>query len=368
MWPDKRLQDLFGIETPIIQAPMAGSSTLEMALAVGDAGGLGSLACATLSVDELRDLLANACERSRNPFNVNFFTHADPAPEGSVDKAWLDRLAPFFEEFDAELPDELTAGAVQPFDEDRCAVLEALPPAVASFHFGLPAADLVNRIKAAGTKVISSATTVEEALWLAEGGCDAIIAQGYEAGGHRGMFLTTDVHTQIGTMALVPQIADAVEIPVIAAGGIADGRGIAAALALGASGVQIGTAYLFTDEADINPLYCDALQSAKDTPSSLTNVFSGRPARCLAYRIVREIGPVSHEVPVFPKGFSALAPLRAKAESTACRDFSAHYCGQAGALGRSASAAQLTRRLAEDTARRLQWLRDPAAGQSGVTG
>ena len=360
MWPDKRLQDLFGIEVPIIQAPMAGSSTLEMALAVGEAGGLGSLACAILDANGLRDLLAIAGERSRKPFNVNFFAHADPAPDRSADKAWLQRLAPFFEEFDAELPEELSTGAIQPFDEDRCAVLEALPPAVASFHFGLPAPEMVRRIKAAGTKVISSATTVEEAVWLAGQGCDAIIAQGCEAGGHRGMFLTGDIHTQMGTMALVPQIADAVDIPVIAAGGIADGRGIAAAFALGASGVQIGTAYLFADEASLNPLYRDALGSAKDVPSSLTNVFSGRPTRCLVNRIVREIGPMSDEAPAFPKGFAALAPLRSSAEDAACRDFSAHYCGQACALGHAAPAAQLTRDLAADTIRRLQAMAGPS--------
>jgi nitronate monooxygenase len=368
MWPDRRLQDLFAIELPIIQAPMAGSSTLEMALAVSDTGGLGSLACATLDADGLRDLLAAFRQRSQNPVNVNFFAHADPAPDVPTDKAWLQGLAPFFDEFGAELPDTLSAGAVQPFDAARCAVLEEFPPAVASFHFGLPEPGLVSRIKAAGTKVISSSTIVEEAVWLAERGCDAVIAQGYEAGGHRGMFLTGDVDTQIGTMALVPQIADAVDIPVIAAGGIADGRGIAAALALGASGVQIGTAFLFTDEASVNPLYRDALESTDVMHSSLTNIFSGRPARCLANRIVQEAGPMSEAAPAFPKGFAALAPLRARAEDAACRDFSAHYCGQSGALGSSTSAAQMTRNLAEDAARRLQWLTGPVRSQSGVTG
>ena len=361
MWPDHRLQELFAIDLPIIQAPMAGCSGLHMARAVAQAGGLGSLACATMSVQTLRQTLEEARAVSVRPLNVNFFAHVSPG-EGEIakDATWLARLKPAYEELDVEVPSKLSTGAIQPFDEARCAVIEELTPQVVSFHFGLPAADLVARVKRAGAKIISSATTVEEARWLEAHGCDAIIAQGVEAGGHRGMFLSLDIDTQVGTFALVPQIADAVNVPTIAAGGIADGRGIAAAFALGASGVLIGTAYLFTQEATINALYRDTLLSAcdpnTDRHTTLTNVISGRPTRVLTNRATRELGPMADDAPTFPKGFSALGPLRAKAETSSLRDFSAHYCGQAAALGRRSSAADLTKHLAEDAIQRLRSL------------
>jgi nitronate monooxygenase len=203
---------------------------------------------------------------------------------------------------------------------------------------------------------MSSATTVEEALWLEEHGCDVIIAQGYEAGGHRGMFLTDNLSTQVGTLALVPQVVDVVNVPVIAAGGIADGRGIAAAFALGASGVQIGTAYLFTPESLISPLHRAALRVACDDQTALTNVFSGRPARGLMNRIMREVGPISDVAPVFPTAGNALAPLKAKAEASGVSDFSSLWSGQSASLGREIGASDLTRQLAEEAAQRLSLL------------
>ncbi|MCW5772875.1 MAG: nitronate monooxygenase [Rhodospirillaceae bacterium] len=356
MWPDDRLRTLFGIDIPIVQAPMAGAASVEMARAVSGAGALGSLGCATHSAADLRDLLRMAQETGLAPLNVNFFVHAAPAESDAADAAWLRRLEPFYRQFGAAAPPALTAAPVEPFDDARCAAIEAHPPAVVSFHFGLPRPDLVRRIKAAGAKIVGSATTVAEACWLAARGCDAIVAQGYEAGGHRGMFLTEDVNSQIGSLALVPQIADAVSVPVIAAGGIGDGRGIAAAFALGAAGVQIGTGYLLARESAVNALYRGVL-AAGPMETAITNVFSGRPARCVANRATRELGPQAADAAAFPKGFSAIAPLRTEAEAAGLVDFSPHYCGQAAPLAKAAGAADLTRALAADAQRRLAALR-----------
>jgi nitronate monooxygenase len=344
MWPDNRFIDLVGSEHPIIQAPMAGSSSVYMAVAVSEAGGLGSLACATLDVEELREELASAGRMTDKPLNVNFFAHAKPKQNDEANAAWLKRLSGHYGDLGVEVPGRL-APPIQPFDDARCAVVEEFAPAVVSFHFGLPEKRLLRRLEKVGCKIISSATTVAEAKWLADQGCSAVIAQGYEAGGHRGMFLTDDINTQLGTFALVPQIVDAVDAPVIAAGGIADERGIVAALALGASAVQIGTAYLFTREATVNPLYENALREAGQSYTTVTNVFSGRPTRCLVNQAIREIGPMASEAPTFPLGFAAMGPLRKKAEAEGRRDFSAHYCGQAAPLGYATTSAALTRTL-----------------------
>lgn len=240
-----------------------------------------------------------------------------------------------------------------PFDETMCEIVEDLKPPVVSFHFGLPAEALVIRVKNAGCVVLSTATTVAEARWLEDRGCNAIIAQGYEAGGHRGMFLTEDLASQVGTMALVPLVVDAVKVPVIAAGGVSDGRGVAAALVLGASGVQVGTAYLFTPESLITDLHRAALKDARDRPTALTNVFTGRPARGLVNRIMREVGPMSDLAPAFPTAGGALAPLKAKAEAARSSDFSSLWSGQAVGLGREYDAGALTLQLAEDARRTL---------------
>ena len=346
MSPNTRLLDLIGIELPIIQAPMAGSSGIEMAVAVSETGGLGSLPCALLDANQLRAALAEVTARTSKPVNINFFTHSPPGVDNSQDDNWLDRLSPYYKELDVEPPKVLSSDAAHTFDDAACRVLEARPPAIVSFHFGLPSEALTQRLKAAGIKIMSSATTVQEAEWLVGRGCDAVIAQGYEAGGHRGMFLTEDTNTQMGTMSLVPQIVDAVGVPVIAAGGIADGRGVAAAFALGASAAQVGTAYLFTDEAMISDIYRDALLSVKSVPTTFTNVFSGRPARCVENRVLQDIGPLTDVAPAFPKGFSAITPLRIAAEQQGRPDFSAHYCGQSAALGVSSTAGQLTLDLA----------------------
>ncbi len=356
MWPDRRLLDLIGTELPVIQAPMAGSSGSAMAIAVSEAGGLGSLPCATLDAAKARTEIGVIRQHTTKPLNVNFFCHGPPKPNADRDAAWKDRLAAYYTELGLDASAATPAVSLAPFDGAMCEVVEDHKPEVVSFHFGLPEQALLSRVKASGCLVLSSATTVEEARWLEDHGADAIIAQGYEAGGHRGMFLTDDIATQPGTFALVPQVVDAVKLPVIAAGGIADGRGIAAAFALGAAGVQIGTAYLFTPESLITDLHRAALRAARDNQTALTNVFSGRPARGLVNRLMREVGPMSDRAPAFPTAGSALVPLKAKAEAAGASDFSALWSGQAASLGRDIGASDLTRQLAANAEQRLKAL------------
>jgi nitronate monooxygenase len=343
---------VFGTELPIVLAPMAGFGTVELAVAVANAGGLGSLACASLSIAEAEIQIATfrACGK---PLNLNFFCH--PQAIGD-DTKWRAKLAPFYAEFSITTA---TPGTPRnPFDETACALVERTKPEVVSFHFGLPPRELLARVKATGARVISSATTVREAVWLAERGCDAIIAQGAEAGGHRGMFLVHDVAAQVGTFALVPQIVDAVRMPVIAAGGIADARGIAAAFALGASAVQLGTAYLACPEANVSAIHRRALATATDDSTVITNVFSGRPARGIVNRAIRELGPMSDVAPPFPLASAALAPIRAKAEAAGSGDFTNLWAGQAAKLARAGEPAfELTQRLARET---RELLRKPA--------
>src|SRR6267142_5535630 len=352
-WPDRRLLDMFGIQVPIIQAPMAGPGTPELAIAVSDAGGLGSLPCAQLSVQQMRAALELVGPCASRPLNLNFFCHTPPAVDAVRSLTWRARLAPYYVELGLDPEAALPVAGRRPFDSDFCALVEAYRPTVVSFHFGLPQRELLARVKAAGAKVISSATTVAEARWLEEHGCDAIIAMGYEAGGHRGSFLVEDMSRQVGTFALVPQVADAVKVPVIAAGGIADARGIVAALALGAAAVQIGTAYLFCPEAKVTALHRQALRNARDDGTALTNLFSGRPARGLINRVMREVGPLSAEAPAFPLAGAALAPLKAAAEAKGSADCRALWSGQAAALGRELPAADLTKLLAQETLVRL---------------
>ncbi|MGH1419065.1 MAG: NAD(P)H-dependent flavin oxidoreductase [Hyphomicrobiaceae bacterium] len=356
MWPDRRLLDFMDIELPIIQAPMAGANGADMVIAVSEAGGLGSLPCAMLDVAKARGELGLIREKTTKPINVNFFCHKLAVPDTDREAAWKRHLSTYYEEFqlDASISTQVVNRA--PFDEAMCEVVEDVKPEVVSFHFGLPSKSLFERVKAAGSYVLSSATTVDEARWLEDRGCDGIIAQGFEAGGHRGMFLTDETTTQLGTFALVPQIVDAVKVPVIAAGGIADGRGVAAAFALGAAGVQIGTAYLFTPESLISDLHRTALSVARDDGTALTNLFTGRPARGLMNRIMRDIGPLSDLAPAFPTAGSALAPLKVAAEAIGTSDFTSLWSGQAAGLCNQTSAGDLTRQLADDAVRRFEKL------------
>jgi nitronate monooxygenase len=216
---------------------------------------------------------------------------------------------------------------------------------VVSFHFGLPAPDLLALVKSSGAKILSSATTVAEALWLQAQGVDAVIAQGLEAGGHRGMFLTDDIATQVGTFALLPQVVAALRIPVIAAGGIATAQGVKAALDLGAAAVQVGTAYLLCDEATTSPVHRQALVSVGADSTALTNIFTGRPARGIVNRIMRDLGPINWKAPQFPLATAASFPLRQKAESLGSGDFSPLWAGQNTTGCRQVSARRLTREL-----------------------
>ena len=314
VWPDQRILDLFKIEVPIVQAPMAGAGTSQLAIAVSEAGGLGSLPCGQMTVAQAREAMDTTCRGTSRSINVNFFCHQVPSVDDEGAAAWRARLAPYYAEYGLEPAAQSPAASRNPFDAEYCTIVEDYKPQVVSFHFGLPDRSLLERVKAAGAKVISSATTVAEARWLADRGCDAIIAQGLEAGGHRGNFLTDDMATQIGTFALVPQIADAVDVPVIAAGGVADARGIVAAFALGAAAVQIGTAYLYCPEAHVPALHLRALRNVADDDTMITNVFTGRPARGIVNRVMREMGPMASNAPAFPLAAAALAPLRATAE------------------------------------------------------
>jgi nitronate monooxygenase len=336
-----------GSELPLIQAPMAGFHGAALAIAVCKAGGLGSLPCAMLTVEAMRKELTAIRAATDRPYNVNFFTHTPPAADARREAAWRLALAPYYQEYGID-PNAIPAGPGRaPFTAEAADALAEFKPAVVSFHFGLPSAVLVERVRACGAKILASATTVDEAVWLEAHGVDAVIAQGVEAGGHRGNFLTDDLSTQPGTFALVPQVVRAVKLPVIAAGGIADAKGVAAALNLGAAAVQVGTAYLLCPEATTSAVHRAALKSEAARNTALTNLFTGRPARGIVNRVMRELGPMSAAVPVFPLATSAIAPLRAKGEAQGTGDFSPLWSGQNATGCREIPAGELTRRLAE---------------------
>jgi len=338
----------FGTAFPLVQAPMAGVQGSALALAVSNAGGLGSLPCAMLAPDALREELAALRAGTSRPVNLNFFCHRMPAPDAERERAWRAALAPYYRELDLAADAAAPAAARRPFDAAAAEIVAAFRPAFVSFHFGLPEPALVAQVKACGAKVLASATTVEEARWLERHGADAVIAQGLEAGGHRGQFLSGDLDRQSGTFALLPQVARAVGVPVVAAGGIADARGVAAALALGASAVQVGTAYLLCPEATTTAVHRAALQGADAAHTALTNLFSGGVARGIVNRLMRELGPISPLAPSFPLAAAALAPLRARAEADGRGDFSPLWAGQNASGCRAIPAARLTRQLAGD--------------------
>jgi nitronate monooxygenase len=340
------LQGLLGIELPIIQAPMAGVQGSALAVAVSGAGGLGSLPGAMLGPEQLRAELLVIAGQTARPFNVNFFCHPAPAPDAGREAQWRAVLAPYYAELGIDPGASPPAPIRAPFSDQAADVLAEFRPPVVSFHFGLPAPALLARVRGWGAKILSSATTVDEARWLEAHGVDAIIAQGIEAGGHRGSFLPADLEAQPGTLALVPQVVDAVKVPVIAAGGIADARAVAAAMALGASGVQVGTAYLLCPEASTSAVHRAALASDAARVTVLTNVFTGRPARGIVNRIVRELGPLNAAAPPFPLAAPAIAPLRARAESQGSGDFSPLWAGQNASGCKPVPAAALTRTLA----------------------
>src|SRR6266478_4709596 len=356
MWPNNRILELFGIQLPIIQAPMAGSVFYEMVVAVSEAGGLGSLPCALLSLEQMRSELEAIRRQTSRTINMNFFCHTPPRVDANRERLWRQRLQRYYVELGLDENMPVPSANRAPFDEKMCDLVIEFHPEVVSFHFGLPEEKLVQKVRDTGAKVVSSATSVDEARWLEDRGCGAIVAQGSEAGGHRGIFLTADISTQVGTMALVPQVVDSVKVPVIAAGSIADARGIVAAFALGAAAVQIGTAYLLCPEAKISPVYREALKNAADNQTTLTNIFTGRPARGIINRAIKELGPISDNVPDFPLAAAALGPLRSHSEATGSADFTPLWSGQAARLARELPAAELTKRLSAETLERLRTL------------
>jgi len=367
------LAQRLNVDRLLLQAPMAGSQGSALALAVCGAGGIGALPAAMLTPEALVQELTTLSQGTTRPWNVNFFCHTPPQPDAAREARWREALAPFYAEAGLDIA-AVPAGAGRvPFSHAVADLVEPFRPPIVSFHFGLPAPDLLARVKGWGSVLLSSATTVEEAIWLEAQGVDAVIAQGVEAGGHRGMFLsphapplrgwlppggadpawggpapdhlTDDLTTQVGTFALLPQIVATVQVPVIAAGGIANAAGVRAALALGAAGVQVGTAYLCSDEALTSPIHRAALQSEAAHHTALTTLFSGRPARGIVNRVMRELGPLNPAAPAFPTATAAIAPLRAHWEKQGSGDFSPLWSGQNASGCRSAPAAEITAAL-----------------------
>jgi len=340
------LNKLLQIDLPIIQSPMAGVQGAPLAAAVCNAGGLGSLPCAMLSPAALEAEVSRLTAVTDRPFNLNFFCHTPTEVSAEQQRAWQSTLAAYFDELGIDPPEQTTGPLRKPFSEEALTVIERFRPAVVSFHFGLPMLDWVEQIKSWGSKVFSTATTVAEAVWLAENGADAIIAQGLEAGGHRGSFLTEDMTTQCGSLALVPRICAEVSVPVIAAGGIAGPEGVGAAMALGAAGVQVGTAFLLCPEAETSALHRAALMSKAAQHTALTNVFTGRPARSIVNRLIREIGPMASSAPSFPAAANAVSTLRQAAEPRGNADFTPLWCGQNANGCQQLPAAQVLHLLA----------------------
>ena len=340
------VREILGIELPVIQAPMAGVQGSALTVAVSNAGGLGSLPCAMLSTDVLRAELAAITAQTRKPYNVNFFCHTPPVPDLAREAAWRGQLAPYYAEFGIDAAAIPSSPGRTPFSIDALAVLREFRPPVVSFHFGLPAPELLSQVKSLGAKVLGTATTLEEALWLEARGVDAVIAQGLEAGGHRGHFLSDDLGVQLGSFALVPQLVQRLRVPVIAAGGIADARGVAAALTLGAVFAQVGTAYLLCPETTTHAVHRAALKSETAHHTALTNLFSGGAARGIVNRLMRELGPINAAAPAFPLAATAIAPLRAAAQARGSGDFSPLWAGQNASGCREIPAAELTRQLA----------------------
>ena len=340
------LQRQFNLPHPILQAPMAGSQDHHLAVAVAQAGGLGALASATLTPETLAQEIQWFRQAVQAPLNVNFFCHQPPEPDEPALQRWHQALAPYYREAHLD-PTTMPRGAGrQPFTAIWLDVLQTMRPEVVSFHFGLPEPKLLAAVKATGALVLSSATTVAEACWLTENGADAVIAQGLEAGGHRGHFLSTDLHTQSGLMALLPQVVAAISRPVIAAGGIGSHQAVQACQALGAAAVQVGTALLRTPEARTTPRHRAALAQAATRPTALTHLFTGRPARGLVNRLMSELGPMNPVAPAFPLATAALAPLREHAEQTGKDDFSSLWAGQAACQAREEPATHVVTRLA----------------------
>lgn len=344
----KDIKKLLNISIPIIQAPMAGVQDSALALAVSKTGALGSVPCAMLTPDKLYSELKKIQQSTDKPVNFNFFSHVMPKKDPDKEKKWKELLQPYKDELDIDNQVENTKSNRIPFSSEHLNILEEFKPPVISFHFGLPDQELLAPLKEWETKILSTATTVEEAVWLEKNGADIIIAQGVEAGGHRGMFLTRDLTTQKGLFSLLPQVVDAVSVPVIAAGGIADSTGIKAVQTLGASAVQLGTSYLLCTEAHTSAIHKQALLSKEAQHTAVTNIFTGRPARGIVNRIMVELGYINNKVPDFPYASEIISGLKQKAESYNNRDFSSLWAGENVTGCKMISASELTLQLAKE--------------------
>lgn len=341
-----RLCSLIDTELAIVQAPMAGVQGSKLAIAVSNAGGLGSLPCAMLSDDTLLAELNTLSKQTDQPYQLNFFCHTPPPQDNTAEAAWRQLLSPYYNEFDLDITNIKSGPIRKPFTTATADLIENFKPPVISFHFGLPNASLLDRIKSWGSVILASATTVEEARWLQAHGADAIIAQGLEAGGHRGMFLSSNIDEQLPLRDLLTAIKPLINIPIIAAGGISSAHTIAEMMALGADGVQIGTAFLLCPEADTSAVHRRALHD-KAHPTTLTNIFSGRPARAISNRLIRELGPINSHAPAFPLAGTAIGPLRSHAEKQESGDFSPLWAGRNYSHCRDIPAAQLVAELAD---------------------
>jgi len=349
MWPDRRLLERLDIVHPIIQAPMAGASTPELVAAVSNAGALGWLGAAMMAPDALRAAIREIRRFTKRPFGVNLFTYSIPLPEPEKQARMQARMAVYLRALGA---DPAAMPALPPLpDMDRQieAVLEEAPPAF-SFTFGMPTRAVIAAFKAKGVFVAGTATTVAEARVLAEAGVDGIVAQGYEAGGHRGTFAAPVEESLIGTMALVPMVADAVKLPVIAAGGIMDGRGIAAAFALGAAAASLGTAFIPCPEnGAVSRLHRDALLAGGGQPTVLSRAYTGRHARFIKNRFLAEMAGAEAEIPAYPHQIELTGPLRKAAGDMNDADFVYMLAGQGYPLSRGMPAGELVQTLVRET-------------------
>ena len=337
---------LFGIKLPIIQAPMAGVQNSALTIAVCEAGGLGSLPCGMLSSDVIESEIKAIQQATSQPYNLNFFCHDMPEYNPQQHEQWQQTLKPYFDEFGMECISSSSGASRMPFSHAVADVIEPYRPPIVSFHFGLPEASLLARVKGWGSKVISSATTLEEALWLEANGVDAIIVQGLEAGGHRGMFLSDDISTQVNLHTLLSQVVKQVNVPVIATGGVADNKGVKVLLSLGASAVQLGTAYLLCSEATTSKLHREALVGKAAQHTELTSIFSGKPARGIVNRVMSELGCFPKMVPDYPYAANEITQLRKLAEALNSAGFSPLWSGQNVSGCEAISAAELTKKLA----------------------
>jgi len=338
------IDSMLGVGLPVIQAPMAGVQDEALAIAVAEAGGLGSMPCALLDPTRLEAALERFALLPV-PINLNFFCHSMTAPDPVREQRWREALGPYYRELGVRPPEPDAAIVRRPIDQATVNVLGRFRPRIVSFHFGLPAAHLLDQIKAWGATVLASATTTAEGKWLEGHGADIVVAQGIEAGGHRGCFLSEDLAAQPSTIALVSSLSRALSVPVVAAGGIGSHADAEALFAAGAAAIQAGTAYLLCPEATTTAVHRAALvQPGRET--AITNLFSGRPARGLANRLMRDLGPMSDLPPAFPWASLALAPLRAEAEARGLDDFTPLWCGPAHGSFRGLDAGAVTRRLA----------------------